>query len=183
MAKQEDKERRTPPKTSPMALFVPLLIVTILVGGGALAVVGGKKKQSQEPKAAPASAPKPFEGLPQEAPPKKKLGGGSGAKFVADAPEGLEAEAQWLKAVAIGDAGQALYQEALEAKSANNTALLNEKSKAARDKLNEAVDMTALWEEELLAKYGDANASVRRIMKVRSSWIESLRWLHKSSAR
>ena len=32
-------------------------------------------------------------------------------------------------------------------------------------------------------KYGDANAEVRRIMKVRSGWIDKMRWLHKSIAR
>ena len=42
--------------------------------------------------------------------------------------------------------------------------------------------MTALWEDELLEKYGDGNVSVREIMKVRSSWIDKMRWLHKSAA-
>lgn len=177
----EEREQRRPQRKSGLNPFIPLLIVVVLLGGGVLAVMSGGKKK-EEPKVE-STKPVPFSDLPPEEPPKKRASSGSGRSFVAEAPEGLAKDANWVKALKIAAEGEALFEEATAAKVAGNTTLLNEKGAASRDKLNEAVDLTALWEEELLTKYGDANPEVRRIMSTRSSWIDKLRWLHKSSSR
>lgn len=180
---QEEPERgRRPQRKSGLNPLIPLLIVVVLAGGGAIAVLGGKAKK-EEPKVEASTKPKPFADLAPEAPPSKAKSSGSGRIFVAEAPEGLAKDTNWITACKIADEGLALYDEAIAAKNAQNTPLLNSKGAASRDKLNEAFEMTALWEEELLTKYGDANPEVRRIMKTRTDWIEKVRWLHKSIAR
>ena len=180
---QEEPERgRRPQRKSGLNPLIPLLLVVVLLGGGAIAVLGGKPKK-EEPKVEVSTKPKPFADLPPEAPPSKAKSSGSGRIFVAEAPEGLANDANWIKASKIAQEGLGLYDEAVAAKNASDTPLLNSKGAASRDKLNEAFEMTAVWEEELLTKYGDANPEVRRIMKTRTEWIDKVRWLHKSIAR
>lgn len=180
---QEEPERgRRPQRKSGLNPLIPLLVVVVLVGGGAIAVLGGKPKK-EEPKAEVSTKPKPFSDLAPEAPPSKAKGSGSGRKFVADAPEGLANDATWIKACKIAEEGLAFYEEAVKAKNAEDTVTLNAKGAAAREKLNEAVEMTAAWEEELDAKYGDANPEVRRIITERTRWIKPLDWLLKSAGR
>jgi hypothetical protein len=178
----EDQPQRRQPRKSGMGWFLPAVIATVLFGGAAVAILRGKKEPKVEKPVEASTKPKPFADLPREEPPKR---GGAGSKttFVAEAPEGLASDATWQKAVKIGAEGEALFEETTEAKATSNVALMNEKGRAARDKLDEAFTMTAEWEEELLAKYGDANAEVRRIMRTRSGWSDKLRWLHKSIAR
>ena len=43
--------------------------------------------------------------------------------------------------------------------------------------------MTALWEEQLLEKYGETDRQVRDIMRTRNKWFELLRALHKTTGR
>ncbi|MBM3989852.1 MAG: hypothetical protein FJ298_02480 [Planctomycetes bacterium] len=184
--KQEEPERgrRAAPKRG-MSPLIPLVVVIVILGGGVMAVVAGSGKQpEQAPQPAASKKPKPFDDLPPELPPSKKAGSsGNGRSFIADAPDGLEKDANWQKAILIANEGAKLYDEAVAAKTAGDTALLNHKGAAARTKLNDAFDMTAMWEEELFTKYGDANPEVRRIVKTRSDWMDKVRWLHKSIAR
>ncbi len=183
--KQQESERgrRAAPKRG-MSPLIPLAVVIVILVGGAIAVATGTDKKAKEAPAPVASnKPKPFDDLPAEQPPSKKAGSSGGRTFIAEAPEGLEADANWLKAIAIANEGAKLYDEAVAAKTQGNTALLNQKGAAARTKLNDAFDMTAVWEEELFEKYGDANPSVRRIVKTRTEWMDKVRWLHKSIAR
>lgn len=177
----EPRGGRAPQRKSGIGIFVPLLVVVILIGGAGLAMLGGKKKPVEQPKGPDLTKPQPFADLPPEEPPKKKTGG-SRANFIAQAPEGLENDATWLKAVAIGEEGEALYEAAVKAKNSGDNAVLTEKGREARKKLNEATEMTGAWEEELLAKYGDANSNVRGIKNKRSEWLKMLLWLHKSAA-
>lgn len=183
--KQEEPERgrRAAPKRG-MNPLIPLVVVVVILGGGVMAVVAGSgKKPAEAPKPVASNKPKPFDDLPPEQPPSKKAGSSSGRTFIADAPDGLESDANWQKAILIANEGAKLYDEAVAAKTGGNTALLNQKGAAARTKLNDAFDMTAMWEEELFTKYGDANPEVRRIVKTRTEWMDKVRWLHKSIAR
>ena len=184
--KQEEPERgrRAAPKRGINPL-IPLVVVVVILGGGVMAVVAGSgKKPVEAPKPVASNKPKPFDDLPPEQPPSKKAGSSSsGRTFIAAAPDGLESDANWQKAILIANEGSKLYDEAVAAKTDGNTALLNQKGAAARTKLNDAFDMTAMWEEELFTKYGDANPEVRRIVKTRTEWMDKVRWLHKSIAR
>jgi hypothetical protein len=177
---EDENQKRKPVKKGGMGMFIPLAIGVVLFGGAAVAILGGKKEPKTEPVAEASTKPKPFADLPREEPPKR---GSSSTKFVAEAPGGLSSDANWQKAVKLASEGEALFEEATAAKAAGETAELNAKGKQARDKLNEAFDLTAVWEEELLEKYGDANAEVRRIVRTRSGWMDKIRWLHKSIAR
>jgi hypothetical protein len=179
---EDEKPQRHPARKSGIGWFLPAVIATVLFGGAAVAILKGKKQPKAEAPVEVAGKPKPFADLPPEKPPVRG-GSGSRSTFVAEAPEGLASDANWQKAVKLAAEGEALFEEATEAKALGNTALLNEKGKAAREKLDDAFTMTAEWEEELLEKYGDANAEVRRIVRTRSGWADKLRWLHKSTAR
>ena len=181
--REEPQEgRRRPAKKSGMGPFIPFVVAVVVLGGAMVAIMTGRKNK-EAPPVETVKKSAPFADLPPEEPPAKKGSGSSGRTFVADAPDGLANNETWQKAVRLASEGEALFDEALAAKAESNTALLNEKGRAARDKLTEAVELTAAWEEELLEKYGDANTEVRRIMKVRSGWIDKMRWLHKSVAR
>jgi hypothetical protein len=175
-------QKRRPVRKSGMSPMVPVLIGAVVVMGIGLSFLG-KSEKAEAAAQQDSGKPKPFADLPPEAPPERGASGSSKYTMIAKAPEGLMSDANWLKAVEIATEGTALVDEAKAAMVAQDRAKLNEKGKLARDKLNEAVDMTAAWEEELLAKYGDANAEIRRIAKVRSGWIENVIWLHKSIAR
>ena len=43
--------------------------------------------------------------------------------------------------------------------------------------------MTADWEDELMAQYGDKDRQVKAIMNERSKWFDLLRTLHKTTGR
>lgn len=176
-----DTQRR-PVRKSGMSPMVPVVIGAVVVMGIGLSFLGKGEKAEAAPQAV-SDKPKPFADLPPEAPPQHDGKGSSRYTMIAKAPEGLMSDANWLKAVQLASEGEALFEEATAAKVAGDTPKLNERGKLARDKLDEAFTMTAVWEEELLEKYGDANADVRRIVKVRSGWIDKVRWLHKSIAR
>jgi hypothetical protein len=175
-------EKRRPVRKSGMSPMVPVLIGAVVVMGIGLSFLGKGEKADAAPQQ-DSGKPKPFADLPPEAPPVRGASGSSKYTMIAKAPEGLMSDANWLKAVQLASEGEAFFDEATAAKVAGDTPKLNEKGKLARDKLDEAFTMTAVWEEELLEKYGDANADIRRIVKVRSSWIDKVRWLHKSIAR
>jgi hypothetical protein len=173
---------RRPVKKSGPGIVVPVLIVVVLGGAGAIAMLGGNKAK-KAPEAAPVAAKdKPFADLPREEPPAPRRAGSS-SEALADAPEGLAADADWQKALAIAATGEALYDEAVAAKSQGETTLANEKGNAAKDKLNEAIEMSALWEDDIVAKYGDTDPQVRAVMRTRSGWFKKLDWLLKSTSR
>ncbi len=177
-----DERPRRPVRKSGMGMMVPLTIAAVIVCGVGLSMMG--KSEKADAATQPVSdKPKPFADLPPEAPPQRGVSTGNGRTMVAKAPEGLANDPTWQKAVKLAAEGEALYDEAITAKNAQDTAKLNEKGRAARDKLDEAFTMTAVWEEELMEKYGDANSEVRRIISIRSGWIDKVRWLHKSVAR
>ncbi len=177
-----DERPRRPVRKSGMGMMVPLTIAAVIVCGVGLSMMG--KSEKADAATQPVSdKPKPFADLPPEAPPQRTGGGGNGLTMVAKAPEGLANDPDWQKAVKLASEGETYFNEARDAKNAQDTAKANERGKLARDKLNEAIELTAAREDELLEKYGDANAEVRRIKSVRSGWIEKIIWLHKSVSR
>lgn len=179
-AREGSQGGRRPARSTNMAMYVPILLAAVIVAGIGLAILADKQP---EEKPVVASAPKrdPFADVPPEAPP-TKTGGSSKYTFVSKAPDGLTNDENWKAATKIAAEGELLFQEATQAKAAGDVPLLNSKGREARDKLTTAVEMTAAWEEELLEKYGDGNLQVREIMKVRTGWIDKMRWLHKSAA-
>jgi len=181
-SKDNEKPDRRAKKSNGMGMYIPILLAVVIVCGVGLAVIVGNKPKDDKPSAANAAPKKdPFADVPAEAPPTKQ-GGSSKYNFVSKAPDGLTDNANWKDACKLAQAGEELFKLATEAKAAGDTATLNEKGREAREKLTSAVEMTAVWEEELLEKYGDGNVAVREIMKVRSGWIDKMRWLHKSAA-
>jgi len=163
------------------ASVLPGLIAVALLG--AAVAVGVLNRSEDEPAQAAeevAPGPRPFADMPPEEPPGKSSS--SGGSFTR-APEGLANEAIWVEATALAKEAEDLFQKTLTAKRAGDQTTANTHGRAAREKFNQAVEMTALWEEELFEKHGDRDPQVREIKRTRSKWFSRLDWLLKSIAR
>ncbi|HVS19036.1 MAG TPA: hypothetical protein VMT18_10590 [Planctomycetota bacterium] len=179
-------------KKSNSVVWFGVLAVAILAGGALMATLTKKEKEAdaarQAEQAKRDSASTPFADLPPEAPPPKRGGGGLDAA----APFGsldagnlgsAEAAATWSAAESLAAEAEQHYQDAVEAKTAGDVAALNEAGAAAKAKFNEALEATAQLEEELVAKLGESNSTVRALMGARSTWFTRLDWLLKSTGR
>lgn len=167
--------RRSPPSRSNPAL-VPGLIALVMI---AIAVgVALMTKKSKDAVAPPAPKASPFGDMPPEAapPPRPKQAGSD----LPPAPESIASEPLWVAAQALASEGLALYEEAMTAKAKGDQTLANEKGKAARDKLDEAITNTADWEESILAQYNAYDSKVTAIKNRRTDWFNKLRFLNKS---
>jgi hypothetical protein len=176
-----ERERRPVRPKSTAPLVIPGLIATVLIG---VAVVAGiLNRQELAPEPLPREQrERPFAGLPPDVPPSRR-GKDAAPATLELAPSGLKAEAVWVAAVELAREGEALFDETLAAKNAGQHALANEKGNLARAKFDQALESTALFEEELLTKYGDRDQQVRDIKRERSRWFERLDWLLKSVGR
>jgi len=184
MPREERKRREPPPvKKSPMRVVVPVLISTVVTAViGVVLITGKDEEKAKVPVVEAASKPKPFADAPKTDP---SGSGAEAAKPAASAPAaiGLANDATWQQAVQIAAAGEKLYAEAMAAKTAKDTDKLNEVGAQARDKLNEAFEMTSDWEDNVVAKHGKDHPEVRLIVTTRGGWGERLRMLNKSVAR
>jgi len=167
--------RRSPaPRSNPALIpgLIALVMIAIAVG---VAVMTKKPKVAVESTAPKAS---PFSDMPPEAvpPPRPKQAGSD----LPPAPESISSEPLWVAAQAIAAEGLVLYDEAMKAKAKGDQSLANEKGKAAREKLDEAITNTADWEESILAQYNAYDAKVSAIKNMRTDWFNKLRYLNKS---
>lgn len=160
--------------------------VTVVLAGGALWAVSQRK--DPEPEVAPrveVDTPRPFADMPpEEAPAPRGSGGGARpAPFGAVAPEGLADAPEWKKAVKLAEEAQGHFDAATEAKVVGNRKKLNEEGGKARTLFDQALEATALFEEQLVAEWGETDRQVRDIMRTRNQWFDRTRWLHKSISR
>ncbi|MDP6762705.1 MAG: hypothetical protein QF860_07565 [Planctomycetota bacterium] len=131
--------------------------------------------------APPEPAHRPFSSVAEEAPPAP---GGGGARLYDRAPSDLAAShAPWLEAQEIAREADGLFAQAQQAKQADDHAGFSAKGKAAKETYDRAFEMTAAWEEGLLASYGDRDRQVREIVRERNRWIDRVRVLHKTTGR
>ena len=71
----------------------------------------------------------------------------------------------------------------MQAKRGGRMESMNEKGRRARKKYDQALELTASWEEDLIEEHGDSDPGVREIMRTRDQWFDRVHWLHKSVAR
>jgi hypothetical protein len=179
MQSDRERERRPVRSKSTAPLVIPGLLATVIIGTAV--VVGVLNRQAPQAVETPQEErKKPFADLPPDVPPSRRGGGSPSLEL---APSGLKAEPVWVAAVALAREGEAFFQETKTAKNAGQHALANEKGNLAREKFDQAVESTATFEEELLAKYGARDAQVRDIKRERTRWFERLDWLLKSVGR
>jgi hypothetical protein len=173
----------TPARTrrASSASLVPGLIAVALLGAAiAVGVLNGPEPAPAQAAADATPGPRPFADMPPEQPPERiSRSGGSFTR----APEGLANEQIWVDATALAKAAEELFQETLTAKRAGDQTTANTKGRLAREKFNQAAEMTALWEEELMEKHGDRDPKVREIKRARTKWFSRLDWLLKGIAR
>ena len=181
---RDDEKKNAPVKKSAAPVVIPIALLVVTLGLGAY-VVFGPKKEAAAPPPAPVDVkkPTPFADMPPEKPPVAKSSRASDGKVYPPAPEGLLEDANWKKALALASEGEALFTEAIKARASENMALYNEKGNAAEAKFDDAVTLTAEWEEKLVAQYGDRDAQIATILQTRSAWIKKMLVLSKTTGR
>jgi len=163
------------------ASLLPGLIAVALLGAAVAVGVRGRSEPAPAGAAEEAApGPRPFADMPPEQPPERSSS--SGARF-SPAPEGLASEAIWVEATALAREAEELFAVTLKAKRAGDQTTANTNGRVAREKFNQAAEMTALWEEELMEKHGDRDPQVKEIKRTRTQWFSRLDWLLKSIAR
>ena len=181
------------PSTGPTSLsWFAILIGMTVVGGVALTLIkkGMSLREEREThkvverERALAGASQPFADLAREARPESSDG--------STAPEGPFAGAKsaakfsgsaWRKALGLVEEADELYEDCLSEKRAGRMKSMNDKGRLARRKYDQALELTAAWEESLVEEHGDSDPGVREIMRTRNQWFDRVRWLHKSVAR
>lgn len=172
---QSGGRRGTESRSNP-ALVPGLIALVLIVVAVAVAVLNKRPKDADN--AAEAPKPRPFADMPPEAaPPPKEHKAGSN---LPNAPDSITSEPAWISAKALAAEARTLYDATVEAKGKGDMKLANEKGIAAREKYDEAVTMTADWEETILSQYNEYDSKVKAIKDARSDWFNKLLWLKKS---
>jgi len=163
-------ERRSNPAVIPG--LIALVLIAAAIGA---AVMTKKGKDTQVSAPAPTN---PFADMPPEvAPPPKEHKAGSN---LPPAPDSIVEDPQWVSAVALAAEARELYEKAMNAKAKGDLGAATTAGKDARKKYNDAIEQTAAWEEDLLAKYNPYDQKVSKIKDARTDWFNKLRFLEKS---
>lgn len=175
-------------KKSNAVVWFGVLALLILGGGAVLVNLSRKEKEAEAAnQAAQSPGEKPFADMPAEMPPPR-----SGTGIDASQPFGgldagnlgsAEAAAVWAKAEALAAEAEQHYLAAVDAKTVGDVPKLNEQGASAKAKFNEALEATAVMEDELVARLGESDATVRAFKGARSVWFQRLDWLLKSTGR
>ena len=180
---QRARTRAKPKSNAP--LYGVVLALVILGGGAWVATVGARAREAAEARVAEvarkSAGPKPFAEMEPERPAFEQRG--KPGKVIAKAPADLVKEPIWTEAVALGELGDSAYRYTIAAKRKGDRTEQNERGNEAKQHYNEALEKTAAWEEELIARYGDGEPTVREITRTRSRWFEALDWLLKNTSR
>jgi len=178
---EEKRPRRRPQKAGPP--IVPILALVVVIGGAVVVA----RMAAKQPK--PDNTPKPevqadeiFGGLAREEPPVPGQRGG-GRATTNRAPSGIADNAVWIEALHKADQAAELMTIAKSAKAEGNHSGWNENANKAKALYNQALEDTALWEEELTEEFGDTDRQVRDIVRIRNKWFKMLDTLLKTTSR
>jgi len=161
-----------------IAVFIALMVGVLVI---ARMIAQNKPAPVEEP--TPVTSKAVFGDLPEELPPEPRTRSGSSRKLYEKAPPGLAENATWVEAKAIASRAKAALDEAKTAKAAGDHGGWADKAGRAKDLYDEAITMTAMWEEELMEAYGDGDRQVVAIKRERDGWFNLLRTLHKTTGR
>ena len=153
------------PNLTPLIGLVGLAIVAIVVA--ALAAQNRERKEAAAQTQEPPPEVDPFADIV----PGKSVTLGPGRRAAVDlAPSGLSTTPLWVEALAKAEQAFGLIEEAEAAEAAGDTATFARRAATARSLLNQALEDTALWEEEIDAKYSSEDRQVREIKRERTRW-------------
>jgi hypothetical protein len=160
----------------PNPAVVPSLIALALIVVAVIAAVLTRKDKQPDDAAAP--KPKPFADMPPEVPPPPKQNKpGSNLPM---APDSILSEPVWIEAKALAADARTLYDAAVAARTAGDITLAAAKGSEARKKYEQAAELTAEWEESVLAQYNEYDPKVSGIKDERTDWFNKMQWLKKS---
>lgn len=160
---------------------MPIVALIVLVVGAVGLAMWLRQASAAEAAAETVDEHVPFSKYRDEAPPTREPKGE--ARPWREAPEGLEAEEAWVNALAIAKDADELLDQANRAREAGDNAGYQDKGRAAKETYDRALELTAEWEERIVAEYGEGNPTVRAIVRTRSRWFDRLRVLHKTTGR
>ena len=182
---ESGRERRRPRKSGGPPVGPILILVVLMIGAVVVArMLAKNQKPADAAPPAEVSADSIFGDLPREEPPtpgarteyKPK-------KLYEKAPAGLASNATWVQAKQVAAEAKTTLDEAKAAKAAGDHAGWSDKGVRAKELYDQAITMTAEWEEELMEKYGDSDRQVAEIKRERDGWFNMLRTLHKTTGR
>jgi hypothetical protein len=189
LAQPSERAPRRPTKAAPnmLPVFATMGVVVLL----ALGVTLMTKKQKDEAHAA-ANAPaetagagaSPFSDINTDPAQFMRPKGGKSASgrpaTTNNAPPGLADATVFLEARAIVAEARVLADAALAAEKAGDATVYSEKANAAREKLEQSFEMTAVWYDDLLQKYGSNDAQIRKIDAEVETWQKLLAKVRKA---
>ena len=168
---------------SPQLMALGLLAV-IVAGVLGIVLIRGSRNQTDETPPKPAA--NPFADLPPDLPPGKSAPSASGAGSDAgsspfgDVSSPL-ADPLWLGAKRKAEDALGLIKEAVAARNAGDAALALRKGKEAQSLLDEALEATSQWEQDLETRLGPDNSIFKRVQKATSGWRRELMALKKTA--
>ncbi len=173
-----------PPRPRKSSDFPAVPLVGLLVVVALAVWVGNAARQSQETAEAaasekPAAAPDPFAAIPDELAPtgSGRSGSGAGSRTGSGprAPESALTDASWVSAKQIADKAYEYAQAARTAKENKDESEYSRLSELVRQEFDRALEQSAVFEEELMASYGDGDPVVEAVKKTRSRWFDQVR--------
>ncbi|HIG11629.1 MAG: hypothetical protein ABGY71_00985 [bacterium] len=179
---EEGRPRRRAPKKGGPPFGPIALLCAVLVGAILIARMAAKDRE-ERPEVPKVDASTVFGDLPEEEPPETGAGRSGRRRSTNRAPSGLAQNSDWIAALHKAEKAAGILARAKQAKTSGDRGEWNRLGNLAKEGYDEAIIMTALWEEQLLEKYGETDRQVRDIMRTRNKWFELLRALHKTTGR
>ena len=136
-------------------------------------------RESQTPSNATVN---PFADVDFGAPPERGKGTAR-MRTVDRSPSNLANYSPWQEAQGLARQARVLFDEGKLAKAADDYSTWNDKGRQAKALYDEALEMTAEWETEIIGLYSENDVRVADIKKLRDTWFEKIRVLHKTTSR
>jgi hypothetical protein len=184
-AQPAERAPRRPSKPAPNLLPVFATIGVVVLA--ALSVALMTKKGKDEAQAASgttagaAGGTNPFADIDTDPEQFMRKGDGTGRPATThDAPPGLADAPVFQDARKIVAEAKVLVDAALAAEKAGDNAVWSEKANAAREKLEQAMEMTAVWQFDLEGQWGSNDAQLRDIQAEIETWGKLLKKVRKA---
>lgn len=181
----ERAPRRAPSAAPNLLPVFATLAVVVLAALGVTLMTKKSKEVAQAagdaPPTASGTAASPFADIDTNPEQFKRKGGGSDRPATTDnAPPGLAEAPIFLEARTIVAEAKVLVDAALAAQKAGDDATWSEKANAAREKLEQALEITAVWHDDVGRKWGSKDAQVERIDAEVATWNKLLTKVRKA---
>ncbi len=167
------------------SMAIPLIILLALVAAVVFLTIRMRGEQEPEGGGEPPVRTTPFDDMPPEEPPpprsrRTRSSRPTGTPLSSNA---LAQEAPWVEAAAKIAEAEDLMQEAARARAEGEYATTQEKNKAAKVLVEEALALTVDWHDELIANRGEDDRDAIGLDRELQRWVRLLSELRKTTGR